>query len=161
MSYTDNNTVLPSGGTANQVLEKVDGTDYNVQWATPVSSGTREHSEDLTESSSTSSTWSQKLRHTTADLANGTYKISVHFIIRSSANNQQMEARAQIDDTTTISTVAYELRPGSAISGEGASHSLKWVGNLSGVTNVDLDFRRPSGTSTVYVSNAHVFIEDF
>ena len=27
--------LLPIGGTAGQVLEKIDGTDYNVQWATP------------------------------------------------------------------------------------------------------------------------------
>ena len=30
---------IPSGGTANQVLSKVDGTDYNVQWTTPVAGG--------------------------------------------------------------------------------------------------------------------------
>lgn len=28
---------VPGGGTAGQVLEKADGTDYNVQWATPAS----------------------------------------------------------------------------------------------------------------------------
>ena len=28
--------LLPTGGTANQVLEKIDGTNYNVQWATPI-----------------------------------------------------------------------------------------------------------------------------
>ena len=30
---------LPTGGTANQVLSKVDGTDYNVQWATASGGG--------------------------------------------------------------------------------------------------------------------------
>ena len=29
----------PAGGTANQVLAKVDGTDYNTQWVTPASGG--------------------------------------------------------------------------------------------------------------------------
>ncbi len=28
---------VPAGGTAGQVLEKIDGTDYNTQWATPAS----------------------------------------------------------------------------------------------------------------------------
>ncbi len=30
---------LPIGGTVNQVLAKIDGTDYNVQWVTQSSSG--------------------------------------------------------------------------------------------------------------------------
>jgi hypothetical protein len=33
---------IPSGGTAGQVLDKVDGTDYNVQWTTP-SPGVTDH----------------------------------------------------------------------------------------------------------------------
>ncbi len=31
--------VLPAGGTANQVLAKVDGSDYNTQWVTPAAGG--------------------------------------------------------------------------------------------------------------------------
>lgn len=31
--------VLPSGGTAGQVLEKIDSSDYNTQWATPSGGG--------------------------------------------------------------------------------------------------------------------------
>lgn len=37
-----NGTGVPSGGTVNQVLEKIDGTDYNTQWATPVT-GVTDH----------------------------------------------------------------------------------------------------------------------
>lgn len=33
---------LPSGGTAGQSLTKIDGTDFNVQWATPASGGINE-----------------------------------------------------------------------------------------------------------------------
>lgn len=33
----DDGVGIPAGGTAGQVLEKVDGTDYNTQWATPSS----------------------------------------------------------------------------------------------------------------------------
>ena len=33
---------VPAGGTAGQVLEKIDGTDYNLQWATP-STGVTDH----------------------------------------------------------------------------------------------------------------------
>ncbi len=183
MSYKSNNPMIwkgtYSGATAYEVNDAVvnGGVQYvcispttgnappnATYWelaADDQSAGVNEHSEDLTESSSSSSTWAQKLRHTTANLASGTYKVSVFFVLRSSANNQQMECRAQIDDTTAIGTIAYELRPGSAAVGEGASHSLKWVGNLSGVTNIDVDFRRPSGTNTVYISNVHVFVEEF
>lgn len=35
-------TTLPAGGLAGQVLEKIDGTDYNVQWVTPAS-GVTDH----------------------------------------------------------------------------------------------------------------------
>ena len=33
-SISGNGTV-PAGGTANQVLSKIDATDFNLQWATP------------------------------------------------------------------------------------------------------------------------------
>ncbi len=36
---TLNSKVLPGGGTANQVLAKVDGSDYNTQWITPAAGG--------------------------------------------------------------------------------------------------------------------------
>jgi hypothetical protein len=32
---------VPAGGTAGQVLEKVNGTDYNTQWTTPAEGGAR------------------------------------------------------------------------------------------------------------------------
>lgn len=31
---------IPAGGTAGQVLTKIDGTDYNVFWATPAAAAT-------------------------------------------------------------------------------------------------------------------------
>jgi len=30
---------VPTGGTANQVLAKIDGTNYNTDWVTPISKG--------------------------------------------------------------------------------------------------------------------------
>jgi hypothetical protein len=33
--------VIPSGGTSGQILEKIDGTDYNTQWTTPATSAMR------------------------------------------------------------------------------------------------------------------------
>ncbi|HVP57597.1 MAG TPA: hypothetical protein VMU02_05830 [bacterium] len=33
------NRILPAGGTTGQVLTKVDGTDYNVDWETPSGGG--------------------------------------------------------------------------------------------------------------------------
>ena len=32
---------VPAGGTAGQVLRKIDGTDYNTEWATPVAAANR------------------------------------------------------------------------------------------------------------------------
>lgn len=39
---------VPAGGTANQVLTKVDGTDYNAEWRTPQGGGGTSDYEDLT-----------------------------------------------------------------------------------------------------------------
>lgn len=44
-----NAKTLPAGGTAGQVLEKIDGTDYNVQWATPSGGGGASALDDLTD----------------------------------------------------------------------------------------------------------------
>jgi hypothetical protein len=34
---------VPAGGTAGQVLEKIDGTDFNTQWATPAGGGSSDY----------------------------------------------------------------------------------------------------------------------
>lgn len=39
---------VPTGGTAGQVLEKIDGTDYSTQWATPTSGGITELTGEVT-----------------------------------------------------------------------------------------------------------------
>lgn len=39
---------IPAGGTAGQVLSKVDGTDYNIGWATPSGGGSSGHTLTLT-----------------------------------------------------------------------------------------------------------------
>jgi hypothetical protein len=39
----DMGMIFPTGGTAGQILSKVDGTDYNTQWATVIESGSNEN----------------------------------------------------------------------------------------------------------------------
>jgi hypothetical protein len=44
---------VPTGGTAGQVLSKIDGTDYNTQWVTPASGGGASELEKITEGNKT------------------------------------------------------------------------------------------------------------
>lgn len=103
--------------------------------------------ESLSESSTTSSSYHQKLRFTTADLPSGQYYVQWNMFARST--DDDMEVRVQLNDTTTLKF--YELD----VSSGDVANSLSGVVvlNLSGVNNFDMDFNDDGG-GTAFLSDA-------
>ena len=69
---------VPAGGTAGQVLQKVDGTDYNTKWATPSGGGTSFTKVESAISSATEiTTWGSGMTLYRASLSDSTLAIKL------------------------------------------------------------------------------------
>lgn len=99
--------------------------------------------------SSTSSTgYKQKLRLTTTSLVQGTYRIGWSYQYMTTSNNKNGEFRVQLDDDDDLHEISPEVRRLDWFSASG----FKTV-DLSGVHNIDMDFRKvASGNFSVKVT---------
>jgi hypothetical protein len=96
-------------------------------------------------SSTSSDTYQQKLRMTTASLEAGNYLIFWHALITTSSANKNYQARVQLDDATTLTEINYR----NAI----ADHHYNLSGfylavGISGAHNIDIDWSSLVGSST-------------
>lgn len=109
---------------------------------------------DETLSATTSSTFQQKLRMTTASLTNGTYKISWYCELQSSNNTARSDAQIELNDTTIIGQVREEPdHKDNIVPFSGFSFQT-----LSGVNTVDMDWRmNDNGTS--YIKCARISLK--
>jgi hypothetical protein len=96
--------------------------------------------EVVNESTSTtnSTTWQQHLRMTTTNLPSGTYRIGWYCELNSTSGSAQVDAQIQLNDTTNIAFCSEEPDdPANIIPFSGFQHRT-----LSGVNNIDMDYRR-------------------
>lgn len=102
--------------------------------------------EDLTESSTTSATFQQKLRMTTSNLPVGTYRIGFYLETWQSNAADAVEWQVELNDTTVIATAIQEP--------DDLTDSFSYGGfsneSLSGVNTIDIDYRQQRG-STAYI----------
>jgi hypothetical protein len=109
------------------------------------------------ESSTTSSTWQQKLRLTTGSVPAGKYRIGWYLEGSGDDANIRFEYRVQIDDTTTI----MEWHPGfpkKYSSGEWQVNGGHYYATLSAASHdIDLDYRNNDGNTT-YIRRARLEI---
>ena len=105
------------------------------------------------ESSTSSATYQQKLRVTTSSLPSGTYRIGWFFEWGMGATIYDGEFRVQVNDSTTLmETLVSVNRSSNWRSMAGYDYQ-----SLSGVVNIDLDYRE-TGLSTAYIRRARLEI---
>lgn len=115
---------VPTGGTAGQVLEKIDGTDYNTQWVTPAGGGgggiaaepycvtgsgadivLAEETMNLTTETVANSNYSLASNQVTVGVA-GTYLVSYSIVLAedgtSGSTRQSTETYIRLNGTTNI-----------------------------------------------------------
>ena len=107
------------------------------------------------ESSTTSSSYQQKLRVTTAALPSGNYHVMATAEILNTSDEQTTYARLQLNDSTTIAEHAVDY--GEDTPNNYRAFSTHQRLSLSGVNNFDLDYRRNSG-GTARIRRARITI---
>lgn len=112
--------------------------------------GSQFHSgNSASESSTTSSTFQQKLRLTTGSLPTGNYRIGWYFEHKGSGSS---EGRVELNDTTTLAQVDIDSSTPDFLGQSGHYYT----GSISGVQNIDIDWRAVS--STAYIRRARLEI---
>lgn len=151
----------------------LDSTATAAVWTETTASGgggvfgqNSEYSEKTTQQSTSSQTYQQYLRHTTASLPAGTYRIGWMYVWRHSTTSADIKVRLQVDDTTHL------INPGDA----GDEHHLqepqdsgsnqRFVNSGfrhlvlgAGVRNIDIDFGvSQSEDGTAYIFHGQIEI---
>ena len=109
------------------------------------------------QSTTTSTTFQQKLRMTTGSLPSGTYRIAWYYEYHLTSTSYDQRGRVQINDTITIQ----EIREESQDSGSDQWYPCGgfYYHTGSGVLNIDIDFCRSSSEGgTAYIRNARLEI---
>lgn len=107
-----------------------------------------------TESSTTSSTFQQKLRMTTSSLPSGTYRIAWYYEWRLTITTNDFKAQVQINDTITL--MEHQQEPQDSGDDQYNNHSGFYYSTGSGVLNIDIDYS--SGAGTAYIRRARLEI---
>jgi hypothetical protein len=115
-----------------------------------------QYAESLAESTTTSTTYQNKLTLTTPTLAAGDYRIAWGFDFSIDTNDRSIQYRVQVDNTTTLS----EAQTYSSFAVDGANGSGFAKVTLTNATHfIDIDYRRSSASSsTVRIKNARIDI---
>lgn len=148
---------VPAGGTTGQHLVKIDGTDYNTQWAGVPEPGVfgneYEDHEDETDTGTTSSgSFVVKTQFTTASLPAGNYRIGYSFEGTISSNSVVGEYRVRVGATTDIACPTMEAD--SDWHQFGGFRKL----NLSGAQTIYMEYKSGDGVSYTRMRRARIEI---
>lgn len=111
--------------------------------------------QSLGASTTTSTSWQQKLRLSVLDIPAGTYRIGVSFVWAYTNASRNFQGRVQIDDTTTIWEIIQE--PADAGTDQRCpAAGFSYVALSAGDHDIDLDFRSSSFFDTAGIARAHI-----
>lgn len=160
------NTLIPSGCVVVTKLDAVQGFQ-GLQGTNPGQTGPqgpagsttvygtqRQDGSSDAQSSTTATTFQQKLRITTPSLPSGTYRIGWYYEIAHTSQNTSVEVQGQINDSTTMFSTLQELKDPTDWIGNGGMYH----GVLSGVNNIDIDFRKDGAGGTASIRRVRIEI---
>ena len=145
----------------NDQVYGTDGAGVKGWKADPASGGgfggeEHQEAESLGESSTSSSTWIEKLTITTGSLPSGKYRIGWSFEWRNSYEEGGLLARVMVDDSTQL--LDHRGHPGrDGESGWFNAGGFAYLSSFSGVHDIDFDFSQ-TGDGTGYVRNVRLEI---
>ena len=124
--------------------------------------GTYEYAESEAEQTTTSGSFVQALRLTTASLPAGDYEIGYQCAVRNTAISTHTEVQVQVDDDPddldmALSPHRWGTRDVSS-NQRNAVNGARRMNLTAGVHNIDLDFRPEAGTSSIF--NARLYVRD-
>lgn len=115
-----------------------------------------QHIESLSESSTGSTTYVQKLQMTTTDLPSGNYMIMVSWDMGATQNRKNVKGRARLNDTGTYLATFDNLIDGSGdyVYVTVSAHHIK---SLSGVNTIDIDYAKDGGNAKIRNANITLY----
>ncbi|HRO75079.1 MAG TPA: hypothetical protein PLP27_02890, partial [Crocinitomicaceae bacterium] len=144
---------VPTGGTAGQVLTKINGTDYNTQWTTPSSGGASTHyTESLAESSTTST--SNQTKATLTLPSAGTYIVAIGGQVKTSTNLKYVYYQFAVSGTPPFSTISTATNQSTATAYTSFS-SVNLI-RVTASTNIAVTYRTEGGGATAYIQNVTI-----
>ena len=151
---------VPAGGTTGQVLEKIDGTDYNTQWATPSGGGKGfdEYADKTTLESTTSSTLQTYLTlNFTTTTTNQQFDLYVNFIWRQSSTSYDHVGEVHLDDS--LINVGFKAQQEPQDSGSNQRYPSSFMGRITvpsaGAHTIKFKYAEASG-GTAYTYYASI-----
>ena len=153
----DNGSIIPNSPSSILDFEGVT-IDSSVSGTATIANvfgsyNTNSNSETL--STTTSTSWQQKLRLTTPSLTAGTYRVGWYYEWYYTSASSNFQAQVQIDDTTTI--MSHVQEPQDAATSQSLIGSGFYIGAFtSGAHNIDLDYRSSSGFATAGIKNVRL-----
>ena len=132
------------------------------QSANPAQSGEiwKEYSalaESVILSTTTSTTYQQKLRLTTESLSSGTYKIAWTYDWGMTSTNYSFQARVRVDSSTELTSHLEEPKDGTVGQRRQVS-SFATILLTSGVHTIDIDYCTSNSAGTARIQNAKLEI---
>jgi len=134
-------------------LECHDGTS----WQPQVFGTYFNEASDDTDSSTTSTSWSQKVRLTTASLPVGKYRIGWSYNIRGASTSVSPRTQVQINDTDTVHTYLFEPKDASTNEEDAVGGFYYYTVASAGATlNIDLDYSSETTGSSMTIRRARL-----
>jgi len=144
LNFEGNVTATDEGG--GKVTVSVDGSIWGSEFQQDSSLGA---------SSTSSTSWQQKLRMTTGDLPAGIYRIGWSYAWRHSSRNSSFRGRVQVNDSDTIMEHRQEPKD------QGSTQEQRCSGfsyeSLSGVENIDLDYCASNNTAYIWEARLEIW----
>lgn len=117
-----------------------------------------QYSELEASATTTSATFQQRLRMTTAsDMPAGTYRLEWQHSWQSTSSSGDVSYRVQVDDATNV--IVYEVE--TVVAGANNSPVIagrRAIALTAGARNIDYDFRRITSGHTVTISLARLYL---
>lgn len=110
---------------------------------------------DLTASTTTSTTFQQKLRLSVTGIPAGRYRVGFKFSWAYSATAGAFGARVQVDDTTGLFSM-YSEPPRPNVNDEHSVGAFSFVTLTAGDHDIDLDYRVERAGDTARIENARI-----
>ena len=106
------------------------------------------------ESSTSGTSWVEKVSLTTGSVPAGTYRIGWSFEMRTDSSSMTGYARIQVDDTDTVGDMAVRIAP---TTGWAMLSGFKYITLSASSHDIDLDYTSsPNGNKTSYIRRARL-----
>ncbi len=135
------------------IEESVTSGTVNITYVPPVFGTWYGWSSSESESSTTSTSWQQKLTYPLTNVLAGNYRIGFQFEWRRNAANNDFTARVQVDNTTTVANLNIENKDSNSWN---LAHGFYVATLTAGNHFIDIDYAGENTDNTSFIRAARI-----